>query len=78
MRKAADESRMGDGARRLRLPEGPLTRLLQPDGAFRPPPPPPPPPQDKGAARAQKRKRVGEEQAAEPPKVLLAHPPNPP
>ena len=73
MRKEADDSRMGDGARRLRLPAGPLTRLLQPDGAFRPPPP-----QDKGAARAQKRKRVGEEQAAEPPKVLLAHPPNPP
>lgn len=60
---------MGDGARRLRLPAGPLARLLQPDGAFRPPPPPAPP------AQPPKRKRKRNEQAAEPPKVLLAHPP---
>ena len=60
---------MGDGARRLRLPAGPLARLLQPDGAFRPPPPPAPP------AQPPKRKRKRNEQAAEPPKVLLAPPP---
>ena len=76
MRKEADDSRMGDGARRLRLPAGPLTRLLQPDGAFKPPLPQHKP---RGAGRGGKRKRQDNEQAAEPPKVLLAHPPpNPP